>query len=73
MPDEAALGKRAEKIWQGRCGQEMCGEWTGEGCACAVLGIEPSCGACAAETHQHCERVRTRGLACCCNDVDDDV
>jgi hypothetical protein len=23
------------------CGQELCGNWTGHGCACAVLDLEP--------------------------------
>lgn len=25
-----------------RCYAEMCGNWTGDGCACAVLDIEPA-------------------------------
>ena len=24
-----------------RCEQEFCGNWTGQGCACEVLGVEP--------------------------------
>lgn len=24
-----------------KCEQELCRNWTGEGCACAVLGVEP--------------------------------
>jgi hypothetical protein len=55
------------------CEQELCASWTGDGCACAVFGIEPSCGACAADIHEQCERVRARGLSCCCNDEDGDA
>lgn len=54
-----------------RCEAEMCGNWTGSGCACAVLDIEPTCGACEADTHEHCERAR-RGLNCCCHDEESD-
>lgn len=50
------------------CDQELCGNWTGDGCACALFGIDPTCGACEAEIHEQCERVRTRSLGCCCND-----
>lgn len=53
------------------CEQELCAHWTGDGCACTIFGIEPSCGACSADIHEQCERVRTRGLSCCCNDEDD--
>lgn len=24
-----------------KCEQEMCSHWSGDGCACAVLGLEP--------------------------------
>lgn len=25
-----------------RCDQELCPYWTGDGCACAVMGLDPS-------------------------------
>ena len=49
-----------------RCGQELCANWTGDGCACAVFGIEAACGPCNAGIHEQCPKLS----GCCCEDED---
>ena len=38
------IGRRARKKLRARandCPQELCGNWTGQGCACVLLDLEP--------------------------------
>lgn len=44
------------------CEQELCGNWTGQGCACEVFGLEPDVTlSCEADGH----RIKSDGRCAC--------
>lgn len=52
------------------CDQELCQYWTGEGCACAVLGIDKAgrtCMPCEFGDHAFCTQARKESEKCCCS------
>lgn len=39
-----------------QCEQELCRNWTGQGCACEFLGLDPVCGCCNGDPNEVCDR-----------------